>query len=52
MINFDEELKKFHPSQEVEDAEEFIRNHDTSDLVDLLMSMINAQNTIPKNRQV
>ena len=27
MINFEEELKKFHPSLEVEDAEEAIYNH-------------------------
>lgn len=26
MINFEEELKKFHPSLEVEDAEEAIYN--------------------------
>ena len=28
MINFEEELKKFHPSLEVEDAEEAIYNQD------------------------
>ena len=28
MIDFEEELKKFHPSLEVEDAEEAIYNQD------------------------
>jgi len=31
MINFEEELKKFHPSLEVEDAEEAIYNEDLTD---------------------
>ena len=31
MINFEEELKKFHPSLEVEDAEEAIYNQDLTD---------------------
>ena len=33
MINFEEELKKFHPSLEVEDAEEAIYNQDLTDLM-------------------
>ncbi|NLG03949.1 MAG: hypothetical protein GX567_09010 [Clostridia bacterium] len=40
MINFEEELKKFHPSLEVEDAEDAIYSHDLSDMTDVLMSMI------------
>lgn len=40
MINFEEELKKFHPSLEVEDAEDAIYNHDLTDMTDVLMSMI------------
>ena len=32
MINFEEELKKFHPSLEVEDAEEAIYNQDLTDM--------------------
>jgi hypothetical protein len=40
MINFEEELKKFHPSLEVEDAEEAIYNQDLTDVADLLIKMI------------
>lgn len=40
MINFEEELKKFHPSLEVEEAEEAIYNQDLTDMADLLISMI------------
>lgn len=40
MINFEEELKKFHPSLEVEDAEDAIVNQDLTDMADLLVKMI------------
>ena len=39
MIIFEEELKKFHPSLEVEDAEDAIYNHDLSDMTDVLVAM-------------
>ena len=40
MINFEEELKKFQPSLEVEEAEEAIYSHDLTDLTDILQEMI------------
>jgi hypothetical protein len=40
MINFEEELKKFHPSLEVEDAEDAIYNQDLTDMADLLVKML------------
>ena len=40
MINFEEELKKSHPSLEVEDAEDAIYNQDLTDMADLLVKMI------------
>ncbi|WP_180272716.1 hypothetical protein [Konateibacter massiliensis] len=40
MINFEEELKKFYPSLEVEDAEEAIYNHDLTDMTDILKIML------------
>lgn len=40
MINFEEELKKFHPSLEVEDAAEAIYNQDLTDMADLLVKMV------------
>lgn len=40
MINFEEELKKFHPSLEIEDVEESIYNQDLTDLADVLVKMV------------
>lgn len=40
MIDFDEELKKFHPSLEVEDVEDAIYNQDVTDLADVLVKMV------------
>lgn len=40
MINFEEELKKFQPSLEVEEAESAIYNHDLTDVADILTEMI------------
>ena len=40
MINFDEELKKFHPSLEVEDVSEAIYNQDLTDMADLIVGML------------
>ncbi len=45
MINFEEELKKFHPSLEVEDAEEAIYNQDLTDITDLLIKMVKKVDT-------
>lgn len=40
MINFEEELKKFHPCLEVEDVEDAIYNQDMTDMADLLVKMV------------
>ena len=40
MINFEEELKKFHPSLEVEDAEVAIYNQDMTDMADLMVKVV------------
>lgn len=39
MINFEEELKKFHPSLEIEDAEEAIYNQDLTDMADIFIKV-------------
>ena len=44
MIDFEEELKKFHPSLEVEDAEDAIFNQDLTDMADILIKMIDRMN--------
>jgi len=40
MINFEEELKKFHPSLEVGDMEDAIYSQDVTDLADVLVKLV------------
>lgn len=40
MINFDEELEKFQPSLEMEQAEDVIHNNDLTDISDILKEII------------
>lgn len=40
MINFEEEIKKFHPSLDVDEAEDAIYNNDLTDAVDLMIEMM------------
>ena len=40
MINFEEELKKFHPSLEIEEAEDAIYNQDLTDMADILVDIM------------
>lgn len=40
MINFEEELKKFHPSLEIEDAEDAIYNKNLTDIADLMVEVV------------
>ncbi len=40
MINFEEELRNFHPSLEIDQAEESIYNQDLTDMADLLIDTI------------
>lgn len=40
MINFDEELKKFKPSLEVEEAEDAIYDRDMTDMTDIMKEIL------------
>lgn len=40
MINFEEELKKYKPSVEIEDAEDAIYHRDMTDMMDILQEML------------
>ena len=40
IIDFEEKLKKFEPSMEVEDAEDAIYNRDLTDMMDILQEML------------
>ena len=40
MLNFEEELKKFQPSLEVEEIEDAVYQEDLTDMTDILRDMI------------
>lgn len=40
MINFEEEIKKFKPCLEIDEAEQAIYAYDTKDITDILGEMI------------
>lgn len=40
MINFDDEIKKFQPSLEIEQAEDVINNNDLMDVSDILKELL------------
>ena len=40
MINFEEKLKNFKPSLEVEEAEQAIYNHELTDMTDVMQEML------------
>ena len=41
MINFDEEIKKFHPSLEIEEAEDAIYNNNISLFWENILQLLN-----------
>lgn len=45
MINFEDEIKKFHPSLEIEEAEDAIYNNNISDITDVMIQMISELKT-------
>ncbi|MBO4776486.1 MAG: hypothetical protein J5515_07710 [Lachnospiraceae bacterium] len=40
MIDFENELKKFHPSPEIDDVEEVVNGHDLTDMVDFIVKTV------------
>ena len=49
MINYEEELKKYHPSMDVNEAEDAIYSRDLTDVTDILREMMKDENK--NNRQ-
>lgn len=43
MIDFQEELKKFHPSLEVEEAEDAIKRLDNTDMTDIMKELLDQE---------
>lgn len=50
MINYEEELKKFHPSLDVNEAEDAIYNRDLTDVTDILKELIMDEKKKNKNK--
>lgn len=48
MINYEEELKKYHPSMDVNEAEDAIYSRDLTDVTDILKEMLKDEK---KNRK-
>lgn len=44
MLNFEEELKKFKPSLEVEDIEKAVYEEDLTDMTDIFREMLENSN--------
>ena len=44
MLDYEEELKKFKPSLEVDDIEEAVYQEDLSDMTDILREMLSQAN--------
>ena len=47
MINFEEELKKFGPSMEIEEVENAVRDHELTDMTDIMFAMMRQQAEAP-----
>lgn len=44
MINFDEEIQKFQPSVEVDEAEDVINNNHLTDVTDIIKELLKEKN--------
>ena len=51
MINYDEEIKKFQPSLEVDEAEDAIYNNDMPDVTDVINRILNELMTRQQDQQ-
>lgn len=40
MIDYEEELKKFHPCMEIEELEDMVYNQDLTDMTDIMKEML------------
>jgi len=52
MINFDEEIKKFKPSTEVDDADNAIYNGDLSDVTDIINRILDEMAMRNQEQQI
>ncbi|MBQ3907047.1 MAG: hypothetical protein K5678_13440 [Acetatifactor sp.] len=52
MINFEEELKKFHPSTEVEEIQDCIYNHNATDIAGVFEQMFAHKEEMQQMQQM
>ena len=52
MLNFEEELKKFQPSLEVEEIEDAVYQEDLTDMTDILRVYLDSRNMLPVRSQM
>ncbi|MBQ7565113.1 MAG: hypothetical protein IJT16_14135 [Lachnospiraceae bacterium] len=52
MLNFEEELKKFHPSMEIDQIEDAVNNHPLTDMTDIMLEMMNREKEAVDNATV
>lgn len=48
MINFEEELKKYRPSAEVENLEDVVNNQNLTDMTDIMREMMKERESFDK----
>lgn len=51
MINFDEELRKFPESMEIDQVENAVHNHDLTDVTDLMLQMLEQNKALANASQ-
>lgn len=51
MIDFVQELKKFKPSLEVDQAEDAIYKNDLKDITDIMQELMKSKQTGPNNQE-
>ena len=52
MLNYEEELKKFHPSMDVNEAEDAIYSRDLTDVTDILKEMLRDEKEKKASKQI
>lgn len=52
MINFDEELRKFPQSMEIEEVQNAVNSHEMNDVTDMLIELVNENRALKNQQQV
>lgn len=52
MINFDEELRKFPQSMEIEEVGNAVNSHDFADVTEMVIDLVNENRSLKNQQQV